>query len=119
MDFLSTLLGALIGATGAVLAAYITIKPKPKPIDFPEEIIHLARNTTGLRRSLLLSVRKYDKGKKIEPDGDRNTSQIAGYSILELNNLVNVIKTDSGAVIVTLTDLGWKVSTAIDSLPRK
>jgi hypothetical protein len=81
-----------------------------------DDVLRQARELSPLKRQLLLSLRKYDKGKRIEPGGDRDSQQLAGYSILAVEGLADNRGADGDATIVTLTDRGWKVAAAVDSL---
>ena len=121
MDFLSVVIGALIGAAGTVVAAIIVTKSARTKtaapiVQLPHDVLRQAREMGGLKRQLLLALRKYDSGKRIEPGGDRNTQQLAVYRVLAAETLANMVDTDSGVTVVTLTNRGWKVATAIDAL---
>jgi len=123
-DFLSGILGALIGAAGAVVAALIAKRSGRHDniapiVKLPDDVLRQAEGLPDLKRQLLLSVRKYDCGKRIEDKGDRNAQQRAGYSFLALERLVHLVDTDSGATVVTLTKRGWQVAAAIDALTQE
>ena len=123
MDFLSAIIGAFIGAAGAVLAALIgrksTETQASKPVvQLSSDLIRQATELSDPKRQLLLSLRKYDEGKRIEPVGDTEQRKLAGYSFLSTEKLLNKIETDSGSVIVTLTNRGWKVAATIDAITK-
>ena len=121
MELLSVIFGALIGAIGAVVAAIIASKTAKAKISqeivkLPDDVLEQAKGLKGLKAERLLSLRKYDKGKRIEPIEDKSIQQLSVYSVLAVEKLVNKIDTDSGASIITLTNRGWKVASALDAL---
>ncbi len=121
MDFLSAIIGAFLGSAGTVIAAIVaTRSAKTKTaspiVQLSEDVLRQAKELTPLKRQLLLALRKYEEGRRIEPVGDRNAQRLAGYSILTAEKLTTRIDMDSGITVVTLTNRGWKVAAAIDAL---
>jgi hypothetical protein len=119
MDLWSVVAGALIGAAGTITAALVGRRHQKEEKRFPDDIIHIATGLSGLRGERLKALRKYTKGRHLDGQSDEDKIRCAVYRTMAIEKLVNVIETDSGGVVVTLTDLGWSVATALDSLKLK